>query len=154
MMASACADKPDAGYDRCHFKATEAESSILVENPNRWVILPLQFPDIWNRYKIHESTFWTAEDISYKDDQESFHSLSESLRAGLQRMMAFNAAGCAPAILSIIKNTSFQRSRSAWGWNRQDHNVIGNRSESRSKIIFWFSACHGGNTQGSVLQFS
>ena len=34
---------------------------ILVENPNRFVIFPIEHNDIWEFYKKAEQVFWTAE---------------------------------------------------------------------------------------------
>lgn len=78
-------------YDREELKMKEIDSPVLTDNPWRWVILPLQFPDIWDKYKYHESLFWTAEDITYADDVPSFSKLDSSIQAGVRRIMATNA---------------------------------------------------------------
>ena len=36
---------------------------ILIENPNRFVILPISYNDIWKMYKEQMACFWTAEEI-------------------------------------------------------------------------------------------
>ena len=36
---------------------------LLEENPNRFVILPIKYDDIWRMYKQQMSQFWTAEEI-------------------------------------------------------------------------------------------
>ena len=36
---------------------------ILKENPNRFVIFPIQYNDIWEYYKMHQAAFWTAEEV-------------------------------------------------------------------------------------------
>ncbi|HCQ29278.1 MAG TPA: hypothetical protein DIU39_03265, partial [Flavobacteriales bacterium] len=40
-----------------------AEEPILKENPNRFVLFPIQHDDIWKFYKDQEASFWTAEEI-------------------------------------------------------------------------------------------
>ena len=41
---------------------------ILKENPNRFVIFPIQHHDIWDWYKKMEACFWTAEEIDLQQD--------------------------------------------------------------------------------------
>jgi hypothetical protein len=36
---------------------------LLEENPNRFVILPIRYNDIWRMYKDQMACFWTAEEI-------------------------------------------------------------------------------------------
>src|SRR5258706_7682705 len=37
---------------------------LLKENSLRFVIFPIHYDEIWRMYKRHESSFWTAEEIS------------------------------------------------------------------------------------------
>ncbi|MED6237700.1 hypothetical protein ATANTOWER_032713, partial [Ataeniobius toweri] len=41
----------------------EEEEPLLKENPRRFVILPIQYHDIWQMYKKAEASFWTAEEV-------------------------------------------------------------------------------------------
>jgi len=36
---------------------------LLRENPKRFVIFPIQYPDIWAMYKEAEASFWSAEEV-------------------------------------------------------------------------------------------
>lgn len=36
---------------------------ILRDNPHRFVLFPIQYPDFWQMYKKAEASFWTAEEI-------------------------------------------------------------------------------------------
>ena len=36
---------------------------LLQENPNRFVILPIKYNDIWRMYKKAQASFWTAEEV-------------------------------------------------------------------------------------------
>ena len=40
-----------------------SKEPLLAENPNRFVILPIQYDDIWRMYKQAQSSFWTAEEV-------------------------------------------------------------------------------------------
>lgn len=55
------------------------------------MILPLQFPDIWDKYKVHETLFWTAEDLAYDSDSVTFAKLKPTVQEGIKKLMAFNA---------------------------------------------------------------
>lgn len=39
----------------------QSDEPLLRENPNRFVIFPIDFPDIWRLYKKQIETFWTVE---------------------------------------------------------------------------------------------
>jgi len=43
---------------------------LLRENKDRFVILPINYPKIWEHYKRHEASFWTAEEIDLSSDQK------------------------------------------------------------------------------------
>lgn len=34
-----------------------------MENPNRFVLFPIKYNDIWNMYKKQLASFWTVEEI-------------------------------------------------------------------------------------------
>ena len=46
---------------------------ILAENPNRFVLFPIQHDDIWSFYKKSEASFWTAEEIDLHQDLSLIH---------------------------------------------------------------------------------
>ena len=41
----------------------ETREPLLKENHRRFVILPIQYGDIWQMYKKAEASFWTAEEV-------------------------------------------------------------------------------------------
>ncbi len=42
---------------------------ILIENPNRFVIFPIEHNDIWEFYKQHQAAFWTAEEVDLTNEK-------------------------------------------------------------------------------------
>ena len=42
---------------------------LLKENKDRFVILPINYPKVWEMYKKHEASFWTAEEIDLADHE-------------------------------------------------------------------------------------
>ena len=41
-------------------QAIPSTEPILMENPNRFVLLPIKYPEVWDWYKKAEASFWTA----------------------------------------------------------------------------------------------
>ena len=68
------------------------QEPILTENPGRFVIFPVQHDDIWQMYKKHESTFWTAEEIHLTEDLQDWEKLSDNERHFIKNVLAFFAA--------------------------------------------------------------
>merc|ERR1712091_153629 len=65
---------------------------LLAENPNRWVMFPIQYPEIWSMYKKHEASFWTAEEVDLSQDNKDWDKLSDSERHFIKHVLAFFAA--------------------------------------------------------------
>lgn len=68
------------------------EELLLKENKDRFVILPINYPRVWEMYKKHEASFWTAEEIDLGDDLKSWASLSDGERHFISHVLAFFAA--------------------------------------------------------------
>ncbi len=69
------------------------ENEILLrENKDRFVILPINYPKIWEQYKKHEASFWTAEEIDLSGDQKDWVSLNDGERHFISHILAFFAA--------------------------------------------------------------
>ena len=54
------------------------KEKILIENPDRFVIFPIQHNDIWEYYKMHQAAFWTAEEIDLTGDIRDWENLSDN----------------------------------------------------------------------------
>ena len=65
---------------------------LLKENKDRFVILPINYPRIWEMYKKHEASFWTAEEIDLGDDMKDWNSLNDGERHFISHILAFFAA--------------------------------------------------------------
>ena len=42
---------------------TDQDEPILRESPNRFVLFPIQYHDIWEMYKKAKDSFWTVEEV-------------------------------------------------------------------------------------------
>ena len=66
---------------------------ILRENPNRFVLFPIEHDDIWAFYKKAEASFWTAEEIDLSNDLSDWNDrLSDDERHFIKHVLAFFAA--------------------------------------------------------------
>lgn len=65
---------------------------LLKENKDRFVILPINYPIIWEHYKHHEASFWTAEEIDLSSDLKDWESLNDGERHFISHVLAFFAA--------------------------------------------------------------
>jgi ribonucleoside-diphosphate reductase subunit M2 len=63
-----------------------------VENPHRGVMFPIQHPEVWEMYKKHEASFWTAEEIDLSQDSKDWEKLSDSEKHFIKHVLAFFAA--------------------------------------------------------------
>jgi len=66
---------------------------ILKENPNRFVLFPIEHNDIWAYYKKSQASFWTAEEIDLSSDQIDWtERLNDDERHFIKHVLAFFAA--------------------------------------------------------------
>jgi len=70
----------------------EEEEIILKENPNRFVIFPIEHNDIWAYYKMHKDAFWTAEEIDLAGDIREWEVLSDNEKYFIKNILSFFAA--------------------------------------------------------------
>ena len=69
------------------------EEPILKENPNRFVLFPIQHSDIWEMYKKQEASIWTAEELDLSPDLVDWESkLNDDERFFIKHVLAFFAA--------------------------------------------------------------
>lgn len=66
---------------------------ILVENPGRFVLFPIEHQDIWHYYKLSEACIWTAEEIDLSQDTTDWNDkLNDDERHFIKHVLAFFAA--------------------------------------------------------------
>lgn len=71
----------------------DEEEPLLQPNPNRFVIFPIKYHDIWSMYKKAEASFWTAEEIDLSKDIPDWQDkLNNDERFFVSRVLAFFAA--------------------------------------------------------------
>ncbi|KAH3912893.1 hypothetical protein HBH56_108860 [Parastagonospora nodorum] len=74
-------------------KEEEAHEPLLQENPNRFVLFPIKYHDVWQMYKKAEASFWTAEEIDLSKDLHDWNKrLNDDERFFISHVLAFFAA--------------------------------------------------------------
>ncbi len=78
---------------------------ILKEDIDRFVLFPIQNKPIWDMYKKHESTFWTAEELDLEKDRRDFEQkLTDNERYFIEHVLAFFAASDAIVNENLVEN--------------------------------------------------
>ncbi len=71
---------------------SDSNEILLMENPKRYVLFPIQFDQIWLMYKKHEACFWTSEEIDLSQDEKDWVILTNDEQYFLKHVLAFFAA--------------------------------------------------------------
>ena len=66
---------------------------ILAENPDRFVILPINYAEVWKMYKTSVASFWTVEEVDLTQDTNDWENkLTDNDRHFIKHVLAFFAA--------------------------------------------------------------
>merc|ERR1712012_824596 len=84
--------KTSTDNDKSKTEVAKTEEPLLMENPRRFVILPIQYGDIWQMYKKAEASFWTAEEVDLSKDVKDWETLKDDERYFVSHVLAFFAA--------------------------------------------------------------
>uniref|UniRef100_A0A8C5FH14 Ribonucleotide reductase M2 b n=1 Tax=Gadus morhua TaxID=8049 RepID=A0A8C5FH14_GADMO len=68
------------------------DEPLLRDNPRRFVIFPIQYPDIWKMYKQAQASFWTVEEVDLSKDFAHWNKLKPDEKHFLSHILAFFAA--------------------------------------------------------------
>merc|ERR1712110_1231121 len=114
----------------------EATDPLLRENPRRWVMFPIQYPEIWEMYKKHEASFGTAEEIDLSQDMKDWERLTDAEQHFVKHVLAFFAAsdGIVNENLAAQFSTEVQvpEARAFYGFQMAMENI---HSETYSLLI-------------------
>ncbi|CAK0840636.1 unnamed protein product [Prorocentrum cordatum] len=121
---------------------------LLAENPGRWVMFPIRHPEVWDMYKKHEASFWTAEEVDLSQDSAHWEGLSDSERhlarqlprivteVFVKHVLAFFAASDGIVLENLAGNFSTEvqipEARAFYGFQMAMENI---HSETYSLLI-------------------
>ena len=64
---------------------------LLQDNPNRFVLFPIQHDKIWDAYKKELACFWTVEEVDLSKDLDDWNTLDNNERHFISHVLAFFA---------------------------------------------------------------
>jgi len=109
---------------------------LLQENKERFVLLPIKYPEIWKMYKKHEASFWTAEEIDLSPDLKDWERLTSDEQHFIKHVLAFFAAsdGIVNENLAVnfMKEIQLPEARCFYGFQIMIENI---HSETYSLLI-------------------
>uniref|UniRef100_A0AAR2IX62 ribonucleoside-diphosphate reductase n=1 Tax=Pygocentrus nattereri TaxID=42514 RepID=A0AAR2IX62_PYGNA len=116
-------------------QSTEDEP-LLRENRRRFVIFPIQYPDIWKMYKQAQASFWTVEEVDLSKDLAHWEKLKPEERHFISHVLAFFAASDGIVNENLVQRFSQEvqvpEARSFYGFQILIENV---HSEMYSMLI-------------------
>jgi ribonucleoside-diphosphate reductase beta chain len=116
--------------------ADDANEPILRENPNRFVIFPIQYPRVWEYYKKAEASFWTAEEVDLAHDLNDWAKLTEDEQFFIKHVLAFFAASDGIVNENLVERfcaeVQIPEARSFYGFQIAMENI---HSETYSLLI-------------------
>ncbi|VDO81537.1 unnamed protein product [Haemonchus placei] len=116
--------------------ATNEEEPLLKENPNRFVIFPIKYHDIWAFYKKAVASFWTVEEVDLAKDMADWEKMTDNERFFISRVLAFFAASDGIVNENLVerfsKEVQVPEARFFYGFQIAIENI---HSEMYSKLI-------------------
>ena len=79
---------------------------VLIENPDRFVLFPIRYTDLWDMYERLVASFWTVGEINFSQDEADFAKLSENERTFIKNILAFFAASDGIVNENLARNFS------------------------------------------------
>lgn len=75
-----------------HSKDFDKHEIILLDNPNRYVLFPIKYNDIFQLYKKASSVYWLADEIVFSQDLKDLEKLNDNEKFFIYHVLAFFAA--------------------------------------------------------------
>lgn len=113
------------------------QEKILIENPTRFVMFPLEHLDIWEYYKKAQASFWTAEELDLANDLNDWNNkLNDNERFFIKNVLAFFAASDGIVNENIAENfvreVQYPEAKTYYGFQIMMENI---HSETYSLLI-------------------
>ena len=109
---------------------------LLTENPNRFVMFPLQDQEIWQHYKKMEDCFWRTEEIDLSKDLVHWKNLKDDEKHFIKMVLAFFAASDGIVLENLgqrfMNEVQLPEAKAAYGFQLMMENI---HSETYSLLI-------------------
>jgi ribonucleoside-diphosphate reductase subunit M2 len=109
---------------------------LLKENPERFVIFPINYQDIWRMYKKALASFWTTEEVDLSRDMEDWIKLKKDEQYFIKHVLAFFAASDGIVNENLVERfmaeVQLPEARAFYGFQIMIENI---HSEMYAKLI-------------------
>lgn len=108
--------------------ANTVAEPILAENPDRFVILPINYAEVWKMYKTAVASFWTAEEVDLNPDLVDWENkLSKDEQHFIKHVLAFFAASDGIVnenlVLNFMREVQIPEARCFYGFQVAIENI-------------------------------
>ena len=114
----------------------QVNEPLLVENPNRFVMFPIQDQSIWSMYKKQVECFWRAEEVDLSKDLVSWATLNQDEQYFIKMIIAFFAASDGIVVenlgMRFMSEVQLSEARAFYGFQIAMENI---HSEMYSLLI-------------------
>eukprot|EP00923_Selenidium_pygospionis_P002889 GHVN01004435.1.p2 GENE.GHVN01004435.1~~GHVN01004435.1.p2 ORF type:complete len:362 (+),score=46.21 GHVN01004435.1:1165-2250(+) len=118
------------------YKELEKNDPLLCRDGSRLSLMPIKRNEVWNMYKKHEASFWTAEEIDLQQDMKDWETLGENEKHFIKYVLAFFAASDGIVLENLaakfIKEVRLPEARAFYGFQLAMENI---HSETYSLLI-------------------
>jgi len=115
---------------------SKTQEPLLTENPNRFVMFPIEDADIWKQYKKQMDCFWRAEEVDLSKDYKDWEKLTENEKHFIKMILAFFAASDGIVLENIgmrfMSEVQMAEARAFYGFQIMMENI---HSEMYSLLI-------------------
>jgi ribonucleoside-diphosphate reductase beta chain len=113
------------------------KEKILMENPHRFVLFPIEHNDLWKMYKQQQACIWTAEEIDLGQDVTDWENkLNSDEQQFIKHVLAFFAASDGIVNENIAENfvneVQYTEAKMFYGFQIMMENI---HSETYSLLI-------------------
>jgi ribonucleoside-diphosphate reductase subunit M2 len=77
---------------KSNISESPVEEPLLTPSTKRFVLFPIQYPEIWSMYKKAEASFWKVEEVDLSKDMNDWNRLTDNERHFIETILAFFAA--------------------------------------------------------------
>lgn len=114
---------------------------LLRDNPNRFVLFPIKYHEIWKMYQKHEASFWTAQEMDLARDMIDWKTLNDGERYFIKHILAFFAASDGIVVenlaLNFMREVQVPEARCFYGFQIAMENI---HAEVYSILVDTFAA--------------
>ena len=109
---------------------------LLTENPNRFVMFPVEHQDVWEMYKKQVDCFWRPEEIDFSKDANDWKKMTDNEQHFIKMILAFFASSDGIVLENLISRfageVQLSEARAFYGFQIAMENI---HSETYSLLI-------------------